>query len=198
MLMGTTPTLNLQVIIFSLDISLWNELVIYPLCIIVSERHKTFIAPSHLSRGDQAVTAHTSSVPAPPYPIRAEGPDLWYQMRLEDTMVGLSLAPKSRGARIRECVYVGLVGGGVGGWGWGGWLCGPVVHVPLGGSTEGARPSWRPTRHQDSSDSVTILPVAERVVRAIVAAPMASPAPVTIGSRCPAQPVDYRTGQSVV
>jgi hypothetical protein len=158
----------------------------------------TFIAPSHLSRGDQAVTAHTSSVPAPPYPIRAEGPDLWYQMRLEDTMVGLSLAPKSRGARIRECVYVGLVGGGVGGWGWGGWLCGPVVHVPLGGSTEGARPSWRPTRHQDGSDSVTILPVAERVVRAIVAAPMASPAPVTIGSRCPAQPVDYRTGQSVV
>ena len=157
-----------------------------------------FIAPSHLSRGDQAVTAHTSSVPAPPYPIRAEGPDLWYQMRLEDTMVGLSLAPKSRGARIRECVYVGLVGGGVGGWGWGGWLCGPVVHVPLGGSTEGARPSWRPTRHQDGSDSVTILPVAERVVRAIVAAPMASPAPVTIGSRCPAQPVDYRTGQSVV
>ncbi len=56
-------------------------------------------------------------------------------------MVGLSLAPKSRGARIRECVYVGLVGGGVGGWGWGGWLCGPVVHVPgpLGGSTEGAQ-----------------------------------------------------------
>ncbi len=46
---------------------------------------KTFIAPSHLSRGDQAVTAHTSSVPAPPYPIRAEGPDLWYQMQLEDT-----------------------------------------------------------------------------------------------------------------
>ena len=32
----------------------------------------TFIAPSHLSRGDQAVTAHTSSVPAPPYPIRVE------------------------------------------------------------------------------------------------------------------------------
>ncbi len=33
-------------------------------------------------------------------------------------MVGLSFAPKSRGARIRECVYVGLVGvgwaGGVG------------------------------------------------------------------------------------
>ena len=79
-----------------------------------------------------------------------------------------------------------------------GRLWGPVVHVPLGGSTEGARPSWRPTRHQDGSGSVTILPVAERVVRAIVAAPMASPAPVTIGSRCPAQPVDYRTGQSVV
>ncbi len=102
-------------------------------------------------------------------------------------MVGLSLAPKSRGARIRECVYVGLVlvGGGVGGWGWGGWLCGPVVHVPLGGSTEGARPSWRP--------------MASPVVASDgVAAPMASPAPVTIGSRCPAQPVDYRTGQSVV
>jgi hypothetical protein len=36
MLMGITPTLNLQVIIFFLDISLRNGLVIYPLCIIVS------------------------------------------------------------------------------------------------------------------------------------------------------------------
>jgi hypothetical protein len=89
------------------------------------------------------------------------------------------------GAASSDEENVGLVGSGVGGWGWGGWLCGPVVHVPLGGSTEGARPSWRPTRHQDGSDSVTILPVAERVVRAIVAAPMASPAPVTIGSRLP-------------
>jgi hypothetical protein len=32
-------------------------------------------------------------VPAPSYPLRVGGPDLWYQMRLEDTTVGLSLAP---------------------------------------------------------------------------------------------------------
>ena len=73
-------------------------------------------------------------------------------------------------------------------------MCGPIVHAPLGGSTEGARQSWCLARHQDGSDSVTILPVAERIIRSIVAAPMASPAPVMIGSRCPAQPVDYRTG----
>ncbi len=48
---------------------------------------------------------------------------------------------------------------------------------------------------------MTMLVVAEtpeRVVRSIVATPMESSAPVVIGSRCPAQPVDYRTGTSVV
>jgi hypothetical protein len=52
-----------------------------------------FISPSRLLRGDQAVTAHTTSVPPPPCPFRARGPDLWYQMRLGGTTVGLSLAP---------------------------------------------------------------------------------------------------------
>ena len=90
-----------------------------------------------------------------------------------------------------QCV-VGLVRQG---WGGVGWLCGPMVHVPLGGGTEGARQSWCPARHQGGSSSVAMLPVAERIVRSIVAAPMASPAPVVvIGGRCPAQPVDYRTG----
>ena len=45
------------------------------------------------------------------------------------------------------------------------------------------------------SSCVTMLPVAERIIRSIVAAPMASPAPVVmIGGRCPAQQVDYQTG----
>jgi hypothetical protein len=35
-----------------------------------------------------------------------------------------------------------------------------------------------------------MLLVAERVARSIMAAPMASPAPVMIGSRCLSQPVD--------
>ncbi len=39
-----------------------------------------------------------------------------------------------------------------------------------------------------------MLHVAERIELPIVAAPMASPTPVAIGSRCPASPVDYRTG----
>ncbi len=71
------------------------------------------------------------------------------------------------------------------------WLCSPIVHAPLGGNTEGAYP-WCPTRHQDGSGSVKMLPVVERIIRFIMA--VVSPAPVVIGSRCPAQPVDYRTG----
>ena len=48
---------------------------------------------------------------------------------------------------------------------------------------------------QGGSSSVAMLQVAEGIVRSIVAAPMASPAPVVvIGGRRPAQPVDYRTG----
>ena len=40
---------------------------------------------------------------------------------------------------------------------------------------------------------MAMLLVAEMVVRSIVAVPMASPAPMVTGSRCPAPPVDYRT-----
>ncbi len=45
------------------------------------------------------------------------------------------------------------------------------------------------------SSSVTMLPVANRVARSIMAALTASPAPVVIGSWCPPPPVDYQTGQ---
>ncbi len=72
-------------------------------------------------------------------------------------------------------------------------MCSPGAHVPLGGSTEGARQSWCPARHQGDSSSVAMLLVAKRIVRSIVAAPMASPAPMVAGSWCPPPPVDYRT-----
>ncbi len=63
-----------------------------------------------------------------------------------------------------QCV-MGLAGqGGLGGVG---WLCGPMAHVPLGGSTEGARQSWCPARHQGGSSSVAMLPVAEWIIRSI-------------------------------
>ena len=42
---------------------------------------------------------------------------------------------------------------------------GPVVHVPLGGSTEGALPSRRPARHRVGPSRVTVPAAAERVVR---------------------------------
>ena len=74
-----------------------------------------------------------------------------------------------------------------------GRLWGPVVHVPLGGSTEGALPSRRPARHLVGPSSVAVLLVAERV-RPIVAAPTAYPAPVAVGCRHPVPPVGYRTG----
>ena len=51
-----------------------------------------------------------------------------------------------------------------------GRLWGPVVHVSLGGSTEGAPPSRRPARHRVGPSSVAVLPVAERVLP-VVAAP---------------------------
>lgn len=75
-----------------------------------------------------------------------------------------------------------------------GWLCGPIVHVPFGGSTEGARQSLCPERHQGGSSSVAMLLVAERIVCAVVAAPTATPASVRVDSRCPAPPVDCRAG----
>ena len=72
-------------------------------------------------------------------------------------------------------------------------LCSPIAHVLLGGNTEEARQSRRPVCRREGSSSVTMLLVAERVVCPIVAAPMASPAPVMKGSRCPSLPVDYWT-----
>ena len=40
-----------------------------------------------------------------------------------------------------------------------GLLWGPVVHVSLGGSTEGALPSRRPARHQVGTSSVAAVPL---------------------------------------
>ena len=50
----------------------------------------------------------------------------------------LVFSESAGGTRGRECVYgVRLVWRG--GWGGGGgWVCSPTVHVPFGGSTEGA------------------------------------------------------------
>jgi hypothetical protein len=56
-----------------------------------------------------------------------------------------------------------------------GGLCGPMVHVPFGGGTEGARQSLCPARHQGGSSRLAILLVAERIVCAVVAAPTATP-----------------------
>ncbi len=39
-----------------------------------------------------------------PHPIRVEGPDLWYQIALVDTMVEQSLVSSAGGTRGRECV----------------------------------------------------------------------------------------------
>ncbi len=66
-------------------------------------------------------------------------------------------------------------------------LCCPIVHVP---GPSAAAPRGGRLRQRD--DAAGPVPVAERVVRSIMAAPMASPAPVMIGSRCqnPAQPCE--------
>ena len=126
-----------------------------------------------------------------PHPVRVGGPDLWYQMALVDTMVEQSLVSSAEGTRGRECVQ------GVA-WldrkGERGWLCSPIVHVPFGGSTEGARRSLCQASHQGGSSSVSILLVAERIVCAIVAAPTATPASVRVDNKCPALPVDCRAG----
>ncbi len=77
-------------------------------------------------------------------------------------------------------------------------LCSPMVHDPFCRSTEGARQSLCPARHQGGSSSVAILLVAERIVSAVVAGPTATPVSVRIDSRCPAPQVDYRAGQLVI
>jgi hypothetical protein len=127
-----------------------------------------------------------------PYPIRAGGADLWYQMVLVDTTVEQSLISSAGGdERVCEmCGYQARWGGG----GQGGWLCCPIGHVPPGGSTEGACQVLRPARQQGGSSSVAILVVVKWIVCAAAAAPTATPASVRIDSRCPAPPVDYRAG----
>jgi hypothetical protein len=62
----------------------------------------------------------------------------------------------------------------------------------------GALASWCPARHQVGPGSMMMLPVEERVERPIVAAPIAYAAPVAIGCRCSAPPVNYRTGQLLI
>jgi hypothetical protein len=71
--------------------------------------------------------------------------------------------------------------GRVGGWG----LCSPTVHVPFGGSAEGARQSVCQARQQGS---VALLLVAETIIYAVVAAPTAAPSSVMIDSRYPSPP----------
>ncbi len=74
-----------------------------------------------------------------------------------------------------------------------------MVHVPFGGSTEGARQSLCLARNQGGSSSVAILLVVKsEIVCAVVAAPTATPVSVRIDSRCPAPPVGYRAGKLVV
>ena len=74
------------------------------------------------------------------------------------------------------------------------WWCGLIAYTPLGGSTEGAHQSWCPASHQGDSSSVTVtmlpdpvsaVPVVktERIVRSVMVAAMASPAPLVINSR---------------
>ena len=86
-----------------------------------------------------------------PHPFRVGGPDLWYQMTLVDTTVEQSLVSSAGGARGWEGVP-GVVSRR-GGDGFGGWLCGPVVHVPLGGSSKGACQALCPARQQGGSSS---------------------------------------------
>jgi hypothetical protein len=75
-----------------------------------------------------------------------------------------------------------------------GGLCCPMVHVFFCCSTEGARQSLFLARNQGGSSRVAILLVVERIVCAIVAAPMATPVSVRIDRRCPAPSVDNQAG----
>ncbi len=74
------------------------------------------------------------------------------------------------------------------------WLCGPRAHTLLCFFTEGAHQSWCQARHQENSSSEKMLPTAKRIVRSTMEALVASPAPMVIGSRCPAEPVEEANG----
>ncbi len=56
-----------------------------------------------------------------PHPVRAGGPDLWYQMALVDTTVEQSLVSSAKVTRGRECVPV-EDGSPRGGKGWDGGI----------------------------------------------------------------------------
>jgi hypothetical protein len=97
--------------------------------------------------------------------------------------------------RGREGVQVDVWLVGRVGWdGVGVVVFGPIGHVPLCGSTEGACRVLRPARLRGGSSSVAIVLVVKRIVCAAVAPPTAAPASVRIDSSCPAPPVDYRAG----
>ena len=91
-----------------------------------------------------------------------------------------------------ECVWCGWVSDAVGGGVVGlRWLCCPRATPPLL-QHRGVTPILCPARHDGDSSSVTMLHVVKRIVRSVFGA---SPAPVKIGSRYPALPVDCRTGK---
>jgi hypothetical protein len=75
-------------------------------------------------------------MPAPPYPIRVGGADIWYQMRLGDTTVEQSLAPKARGGQARQETWSACI------------LCDGVSEAARVGwkrrvvQSDGPRPSW--------------------------------------------------------
>ncbi len=80
----------------------------------------TFIAPSHpLAEVTKLLCPHHEGASAP-HPIRAGGPDLWYQMALVDTTVEQSLISSAGGDEgVRDVWLVGKVTVG-----WGGWVGG--------------------------------------------------------------------------
>jgi hypothetical protein len=83
--------------------------------------------------------------------------------------------------------------GGAGGRG----LCSPMAHAPLGGNRGGTPilvSNWISGRSQQRDDAAG----GGEGRMPIVAAPMVFPAPVAIGGKCPAPPVNYWTGQLLI
>ncbi len=93
--------------------------------------------------------------------------------------LGLLLGRPGDQGDVSACPVRSVVGkaGGPGGGGEGG-LCSPMVHVPFGCSTEGARQSLCQARHQGGSSRAAILLVVEKIVCAVVAAPTTTPVSV--------------------
>ncbi len=73
-----------------------------------------FIAPSHPHAESTKLFCPHHEGAGAPYPIRAGGPDLWYQMALVDTPVEQSLISFAGGDEgVRDVRLVGKVGWGV-------------------------------------------------------------------------------------